>query len=105
MTTVYAIHGTDAAHLAEVISAMRELGAPTIRVVDCADHYVALEGSHRLAAAAQLGVTPVFIVLDQEDPVDLRSLDVDTSNFAENIYTAGELAGELRGRDSPVFTF
>lgn len=103
--TVYAIHGTDEDKLAEVIAEMRELGAPTIRVVDCSDFYMALEGSHRLAAAAELGLTPEFVVFEQDDVVDLSTLDIDTFNLSGTEYTAGELAGELIGMHNPVYTF
>lgn len=105
MTTVYAIHGTDADHLADVVAEMRELGAPTIRTVDCSDFLMALEGSHRLAAAAELGLTPSFVVLDQDEVVDLSTLDIDTYNLSGDSYTAGELAGELIGLHNPVYSF
>lgn len=94
ITTIYAIHGVDDDHLAEVVAEMRRLGAPTIRVVDCGDHYQALEGSHRLAAAAELGLVPNLDVLEQDDLVPADSLDW-ADNLAEGqSYTAGELAGE-----------
>ncbi len=106
MTTVYAIHDTDAAHLEEVIAEMRKMGAPTIRVVDCGDFFMALEGSHRLAAAAALGLTPELIVYEQGDVVDLSDLDIDTHNLnLGETYTAGELAGELIGMHNPTFSF
>ncbi len=41
------------------------LGAPKIEVVDCGDHYQALEGSHRLAAAAVLDLAPELIIREQ----------------------------------------
>jgi uncharacterized ParB-like nuclease family protein len=37
---------------------MRVLGPPIIRVVDCGDYYMAIEGCHRLMAAAQLDICP-----------------------------------------------
>ena len=58
MTMIYALNHTTANHLAAVTAEMETLGAPTIRVVDCGDHYIALEGSHRLAAAHALGLEP-----------------------------------------------
>lgn len=39
-----------------VIAEMHVLGAPTIKAVDCGEYYVALEGSHRIRAAAYLGL-------------------------------------------------
>lgn len=45
MQTIYTIHAPDTEKLEQVIAEMRELGAPTIRVVDCGDFFMALEGS------------------------------------------------------------
>ncbi len=98
MTTVYAIHKPEASHLAEVIEAMRELGAPTIEVVNCADYYQALEGSHRLAAAAELGLTPNLVIHEQDEIIDISRFDwyeEMNGNFAQTEYAAGEIAGEL----------
>jgi hypothetical protein len=94
--TLYTIHATDADHLAEVTAEMRVLGAPTVRVVDCGDHYMALEGTHRLHAAADLGLAPNLIVLAQDDLVAADSLDWDYRGlWVAASYTAGELAGEV----------
>lgn len=98
MFTVYAIHGTDAAHLEQVKAEMETLGAPVIRVVDCGDYYMALEGSHRLAAAHQLGISPELVVYDQDDEIDLREFDwfaSDTTDWDGPIQPAGVVAGEL----------
>jgi len=61
--TIIAPHGVDRAseHYHKVLDSMKRLGAPTIRVVDLGDGYQAIEGSHRLAAAKELGLI-VFIV-------------------------------------------
>lgn len=75
MNTVFTIHAADSDHLQSVAVAMRTLGAPRIRVVDCGDHYKALEGSHRIAAAAQLGVTPDWQVIGWEDVIDPALFD------------------------------
>lgn len=105
MATVYAIHDIDADHLAKVTEAMRTQGAPTIRVVDCGDFLMALEGSHRLRAAHDLGITPKCSILAQDELVDLSTLDIDTYNFSGEVYTAGEVAGELIGMHNPVYSF
>jgi len=47
----------DQAKLDAVISEMQVLGAPTIKAVDCGEYFVALEGSHRIRAAAALGLS------------------------------------------------
>ncbi|MGK2287275.1 ParB N-terminal domain-containing protein [Pedomonas sp. V897] len=95
---IYAIHGCDAEHLEEVKAQMKALGAPVIRVVDCGDYYQALEGSHRLAAAAELGLEPELAIYGQDDEIDLREFDWfdgDTTDWAGPIQPAGAVAGEL----------
>ena len=91
--TVYTIHEAEPEHLARVTEEMRVLGAPRIRVVDCGDHFFALEGTHRLHAAAALNLTPEFDVLDQDALVDADSLDWQDLQRGEQ-YTAGELVAE-----------
>lgn len=93
-TRLYTAHATHPGHLGYVTAEMRRRGAPTIRVVDCGDHYVALEGVHRLAAAADLGLAPILDVLAQDDPVATASLDVHGLAEGET-YRAGEVAREL----------
>lgn len=72
---VQAINKCDPAHLLEVIEEMNVLGAPTIRVFNTGDSYIALEGSHRLAAAEALELTPVFVELSEDDEM-VSDLDV-----------------------------
>lgn len=96
MTTVYAIHAPFEDRLEEVKAEMLRMGAPTIRVVDCGDYYQALEGSHRLAAAAELGLVPDFVVYDQDDVINITEFDwFEPANWAEPAYPAGEVASEL----------
>ena len=96
MITVYAIHAPFADRLAAVKAEMATMGTPTIRVVDCGDYLMALEGSHRLAAADALGITPEFVVYAQDDMLDITGFDwFDTANWADTVYAAGEVAGEL----------
>ena len=107
MTTIYAIHGTEADKLAGVIAEMETMGAPTIHVVDCGDHYMALEGSHRLAAAHELGLEPVIVIHDQADMIDISEYDwFDACNWAETTYPAGDVAGEIFSpRQAVVYSF
>lgn len=108
MVTVYAIHGTDADKLAQVKADMIRLGAPKIDVVDCGDYYMALEGSHRLAAAADLGLTPQFVVYGQDDVISIDGYDwyAESTGFAATEYPAGEVAGELfSARQAVAYTF
>jgi len=59
----------DPAHLAEVKRQMLTLGAPAIHAVwmECYGHYQALEGCHRLRAAAELGLEPEIIEVEYSD--------------------------------------
>lgn len=93
MATLYTLHAVDQTKLAGVVAEMAVLGSPTIRVVDCGDYLMALEGVHRIAAAAQLGVALTLKVLGQDDLVAADSLDWQDLCAGES-YTAGELAGE-----------
>lgn len=96
MFTVYAIHAPEAAKLADVVADMRRLGAPTIEVVDCGDHYMALEGSHRLAAAHALALIPNLTIRDQDDMLDVTAYDwFEAQNWDATGYKAGEVAGEV----------
>jgi hypothetical protein len=61
----------DDGHLAAVIVAMRNLGPPIIRVVRGPFSYIALEGSHRLAACDCLGITPILRLLPADGSADL----------------------------------
>lgn len=106
MRTVYAIHAPQPDHLADVIDQMTRMGAPEIKVVDCGDHYMALEGSHRLAAAAHLGLEPIWVVYGQDDVLDVRQYDwYDEANWADTAYTAGEVAGELYSVQAHAYRF
>ena len=96
MTTIYAIHAPTPNRLAVVTAEMQTMGAPTIEVVDCGDYYQALEGSHRLAAAHSLGLTPTLVVREQDEMLDITGYDwFEAQNWAETKYTAGEVAGEV----------
>ncbi len=94
--TIFAIHATEAQKLADVTKQMRSMGAPKIECVDCGDHYIALEGSHRLAAAHALGLTPTLVIREQDETLDITAYDwYDATNWAETSYPAGDVAGEL----------
>jgi hypothetical protein len=73
---------------------MREMGAPVIRVVDRGDHLTPLEGSHRLAAAAELGLAPKLDVPAQDEMITAANFDWTENLEPAERYTAGELAGE-----------
>ncbi len=55
MSTIVAPHEPEPAKLAKVIDQMTRLGSPKIRAWWDGEKWIALEGSHRLAAAKALG--------------------------------------------------
>jgi hypothetical protein len=67
MTTLFALHAPAALHLQDVIKYMRKTGPPALHAYWRRNAWWALEGSHRIAAAHKLCVTPQII------PVGLRS--------------------------------
>ncbi|MDD3310972.1 ParB N-terminal domain-containing protein [Pseudodesulfovibrio sp.] len=73
---IQAINPIDADHLREIINTMRGMGAPEIRVYHTGEMYLALEGSHRLAAAWELGLTPIIIEMEEDD--EMPDHDVET---------------------------
>ncbi len=82
---ITALNPTDADHLAEVIKEMRALGAPVIRAVETCHGLVAIEGSHRLAAAAELGLAPEIVVIAEDEIVDGATLN----DIAGDVYVYG----------------
>jgi hypothetical protein len=101
-TTLRTIHGVDIAKLATVKAEMSDRGIATIRVVDCGDYYQALEGTHRIAAAAALGMPLDLTVLAQDALVDADSLDWQDLCGGEQ-YAAGDLAGEISVAECGVY--
>ena len=80
-----AMNQTEPSHLKEVIVEMREAGAPEIRAYYTGEMYIALEGSHRLAAAWELGLEPTIIEMDEDDEMDhdLEDLNSTRATVAE----------------------
>ena len=74
---IYLVHDHyDKNHLEEVKTEMLKLGAPTIRVIDMGEGlFAAIEGCHRLRAAAALGIIPDLNVLDYDAVADLDVTD------------------------------
>lgn len=60
----------------EVKAYMQQHGKPTIRVVDCGDYYGAIEGSHRLAAAHDLGCGVDVVIVSESQSVESDLQDV-----------------------------
>ena len=70
-------------HLADVTAEMRKRGAPVIHALwhEGWGVWLALEGSHRLHAAHDLGLTPSIVALDWDTTVDLDELGLDLSGY------------------------
>lgn len=106
MPMIYTIHAPEAAKLEAVKAEMQTLGAPVIRVVDCGDYYMALEGCHRIAAAHDLGIDPELVVYAQDDDLDITVFDwFDSANWGGTVYPAGEVAGELYSTQARAYSF
>ncbi len=69
-------------HLGEVALDMVHHGSPTIRVMKFEDEYFAIEGSHRLFLAHELGLVPKILILESDNK---DNEDVD--NFYRKIRT------------------
>lgn len=62
-----------------------------VRAIDAGDHLIAVEGSHRLRAAEELGQPVNIEIIDDEDTVDLDTLDWDDNGwFVERIVSGRE---------------
>lgn len=77
MTLIIAPNKVIAARLDRVLAKMQDLGAPTIKAYWDGEKYWAVEGSHRLAAAKILGLTPVIeeVNIDDEIEHDIEGVD------------------------------
>ncbi len=95
---VYALNSTEPEKLAKVIEQMKELGSPTVRAVWEGDHWKAIEGSHRIAAAEKLGlpvkiqeVSPEDVITghdlyDLADPTTVEDMLVNGSDWSSAAY-------------------
>lgn len=86
------LHDVDEEHLAEVTESMMEQGAPTIHAIwdPCYDAWVALEGTHRIAAAHKLGLTPEIDEVEYDDVSDMCVRELPWNDL-DNDFTVGEL--------------
>ena len=100
MPSIIIPNKTDAAHLEAVKNEMLVVGAPTIRcIMDPAyGVLVALEGSHRLTAAHQLGFMPTLQILDCGSLIARSEIDLDDyGTFDGEFVSAGDAAELLAG--------
>jgi hypothetical protein len=101
---LFAIHPAYDQGKLEAMKALKLVGLPPVRVVDCGNHYMAIEGSHRLAVAADLRIKPRLIVLDQDDHVDLSTTDI-AELFDPGVTTvaAHEIVSVCQSHHNPEF--
>lgn len=79
-TTIALMHKHyDVQHLADVVAQMQVMGAPTIKAVwlECHGVWAALEGCHRIRAAAKLGLAVEIDEVEYDDGVTLVELGLD----------------------------
>jgi hypothetical protein len=74
---IIALHGIDAAKLEAIKSEMLTLGAPSVRCVEAGGEWYAIEGTHRLAAACELGLVPEIVEVTEESGPQTVDLDGD----------------------------
>jgi hypothetical protein len=89
------------------LEAMKAIGLenlPPVRVVDCGNHYMAIEGSHRLTVAADLRIQPRLIVLAEDDLVDLGTTDIaELFDPGTSTVKAYEIVRACLSNHNPVF--
>src|SRR5690554_4562897 len=83
----------DAAHLETVKAEMETLGAPTIKAVWMENYgaWVALEGSHRIRAAAALGLVPE---IDEVEWSDTATTDDVVPGSYEDAWTIEQICDD-----------
>lgn len=78
----------DADHLAAIIKEMKIMGAPTIKAVDCGEYFVALEGSHRIRAAIELGLS---VEIDEVEYSEIATTDDVVPGSYDDCWTIAEI--------------
>lgn len=73
----------DPNHLSLVKKQMLTLGAPVIKAINCGEYYVALEGSHRIRAAKELGLVPIIDEVDFDE--DAMTDDIIPVQYQDNL--------------------
>ena len=71
---VVAPHLAEAVRVSVVAQQMRHMGPPTILAIEAEGKVLALEGSHRLAAARHLGVEPRVVLVPHDSMWQRRRL-------------------------------
>ncbi|MBY6242855.1 hypothetical protein [Methylosinus sp. Sm6] len=103
MTTIILVNDIDTVHLAEVKAEMANLGSPKIRAIDGGDCLIAIEGSHRLRAAEELGLSVEIEIVDEDGEIDLDTLDWDDNNwFDERVVPARDFIERFTDHPFPM---
>ena len=94
----------DEAHLQAVKAEMETLGAPTIKAVwmECWGVWAALEGCHRLRAAAQLGLIPEIEEIEYSDEITTDDIGM-SDDFGGDVWTIGEIASDAYNKTTITF--
>lgn len=105
---IIAPNPVDQEHLEQVIADMQAMGAPVIRAVwiELYGMWAAIEGSHRLAAAQELGLAPEIIPVptDTDDDLDVR-IDSLADDYQDNDTVGDFIDGVGYRHHSPIYTF
>lgn len=95
MNSLFALHDPCAYHLHEVMVQMKRRGPPKIRAVwrtyrDRKGWY-AVEGSHRIAAACRLAITPIIVPVKLDDEIkhDVSCINTDFVRDIIRAFDAG----------------
>ena len=76
-------------HLSEVIEEMKSIGAPTIRAFwsELYGSYLAVEGCHRVRAAAELGIAPIVTTVEPTGEITIEVDGADETVDAEELFS------------------
>ena len=106
-TTTYLRHKADDAakviNIADSMAANGWMGRAVI-MVDCGDHQVALTGTHRLAAASQIGINPDLIYLPDDLTFDDFELLTDACDDDDLLAAFEQIAASRDDMDQIVET-
>lgn len=94
----------DPDHLDAVTAEMQVLGAPTIKAVwmECYGVWAALEGSHRIRAAANLRLSPIIDEIAYSDTLTTADIGL-VNDFGGDIWTIAEVADEACSKEIKDF--
>lgn len=94
----------DERHLKAVKAEMQVLGAPTIKAVwmECWGVWAALEGCHRIRAAAELGLVPEIDEVEYSEDITTEDIGLGDA-FGGDVWTIAELVDDAYSK--PIITF